>query len=136
MVSQIANPHHGDLELVRGNESSICAINLTKELRNDKELASTYLLSPQLEENQIENLPDPHPPFLFSDLGELLFRANNGGPEEEEGAQIPLQYIFCCICHCIIYSVCGKGVMVSPLDKKIVKLKQQKRFYWLCTNAD
>ena len=88
MVSQMANPHHGDLELVRGNESSICAINLTKELGDDKELASTYLLSPQLEENQIENLPDPHPPFLFSDLGELLFRANNGGPEEEEGAQI------------------------------------------------
>jgi hypothetical protein len=24
--------------------------------------------------------------------------------------------IFCCICHCI--SVYGKGVMVSPLDKK------------------
>ena len=48
--------------------------------------------------------------------------------EEEEGARIPLQYIFCCICHCIIYSVYGKGVMVSPLDKKdIVKLKQQKR---------
>jgi len=49
------------------------------------------------------------------------------------GAQVPLQYflrkkgkgsppIFCCICHCIIYSVCGKGVMISPSDKKTVKL--------------
>jgi hypothetical protein len=36
MVAQIANPHHGDLELARGKESFISAIKLTKELRKDK----------------------------------------------------------------------------------------------------
>jgi len=51
------------------------------------------------------------------------------GEMEEEAMCSGSPLIFCCICHCIIYSVCGKGVMVSPLDKKIVKLKQQKRFY-------
>jgi len=43
----MANLHHGDLELVRDKESFIWAKNLTKELRNDRELASTYLLEPQ-----------------------------------------------------------------------------------------
>jgi len=42
-MPQMANPQHGDLELTRGKESSIWAIKLTKELRKDKELASTYL---------------------------------------------------------------------------------------------
>ena len=45
-MPQMANPQHGDLELTRGKESSIWAIKLTKELRNNKELASTYLLEP------------------------------------------------------------------------------------------
>ena len=46
----MANPHHGDLDLARDKESSIWGLKLTKELRNDMGLASTYLLEPQLEE--------------------------------------------------------------------------------------
>ena len=53
MVSQMANPHHGELDLNKGNESSIWALKLPKEITNDVELASTYLLEPQLEENQV-----------------------------------------------------------------------------------
>ena len=77
MVSQMANPHHEDLEIVRGKESSIIwAINLTKNLRNDKKISINLPLEPQLEENQVENL---YPFFSFLDLRELLSRANNEG---------------------------------------------------------
>ena len=77
MVSKMANPHYGDLELVRGKESTIWATNLTKELRNNKKLASTYLLEPQTSRKSSWK---PLPLFFpFFDLGEHIPRANNGG---------------------------------------------------------
>ena len=91
MVSKIANPHHGDLELARGKESTIWATNLTKELRNDKKLASTYLLRPQ---SSRKSSWKPLPPFfLFFDLGEHLSRDNNGGSGGGRSTQIFI-YLF------------------------------------------
>jgi len=82
MVSQIANPHHEDLELVSGKESSIWATNLTKELRNDKELASTYLLEPQTSKKSSWK---PSPLFsFFLILGSSSPGQTMGGREEEE----------------------------------------------------
>jgi len=49
-------------------------IEKAKHIRNNKKLASTYLLEPQLEGNQVENF---HPLFaFFLSWGELLAQAN------------------------------------------------------------
>ena len=42
----MANTHQEDPDLARGKESSDWALKLTKELRNNMVLASTYLLEP------------------------------------------------------------------------------------------
>ena len=85
MVSQMANPHHGDLEPVRGKESSIWATNLTKEPRNDKELVSTYLLEPH---NLKEIKMKSPPPLFFSSWGSSSPKQIMGGQNEKEEAQI------------------------------------------------
>ena len=78
MVSQVANPHHEDLELVRGKESSIWATNLTKELRNDNKLVSTYLVEPQTSKKSSWKLS----PFFI--LESSSPEQTMGGQEEEE----------------------------------------------------
>ena len=66
-MPRLANPQHGVLELTRGKESSIWAIKLTKELINDKELASTYLLEPPTQ-RKLSWKPAPPPFFFFLDF--------------------------------------------------------------------
>ena len=90
MVSKVANPHHGDLELARGKESTIWATNLTKELRNDNKLASTFLLEPQTSRKSSWK---PLPPFfLFLILGSTSPETIMEGREEEEAPRF--LYIF------------------------------------------
>ena len=77
MEKQIKNSHHRDLDLARDKESSIWALKLTKALRNNMELGSTYLLEPQLEGNQVKKLPSPFFAF-FKNFEQYLPWANNG----------------------------------------------------------
>ena len=55
MVPQMTNTHHEDL--ASGKESSIWDLKLTKELRNDMELASTYLLETHPKEIKLKTFP-------------------------------------------------------------------------------
>ena len=86
----MGNPHHRDLELVRGKESTIWATNLTKELRNDKILVSTYLLGPP-NFKEIELKPSPAF-FPFFILGSTSPETIMEDREEEEAPRF--LYIF------------------------------------------
>ena len=77
MVSQMANPQHGELDLTRGKESSIWALKLPKELRHDEELASTYLLELPTQRKSCFKTSPPLVLF-FLIFEELLPRVSNG----------------------------------------------------------
>jgi len=106
MVSQMANPHHGDLELVRSKESSIWATNLIKEVRNDKELASNYLLDPQTWRKSCWK-PSPPPLFFF------FWILGSSSPEQTmEGQEVKEAHIF------IYIFRAGSGVSRATLENR------------------
>ena len=73
MGSHMFNPHHRNLELDR--ELHLSHKSNKENLTNDKDLALTYLLEPQLDGNQAENLLF----FLFSDIGLFQAKWGSGG---------------------------------------------------------
>jgi hypothetical protein len=83
MESQMANPHHGDLDLARGKESSIWALKLSKKHRKDMSLVSIYFVQPP---TQRKSSLKPSLPFsLFSIFRQHLPKQTMGGRKEEEG---------------------------------------------------